>query len=1618
MRFRRLRSTLVILAGLAGAGGCGGHATSAPAPTGESTGDQSAADTTPAPPANPVPSDWTKKNYSSVDLLVADAWAECAYKKSANGTAAPMASPSEMDATDLYLSSVAAEMQATCSTSPAASHAVGLFDGWVAKRGDTSCYASGTTSGVALDTSLPIPVYLSGNPEVALRTASVNYCIAQRLRAQTPGASVGQALVMPLQDQMQLLQIIHERAQIAMLQYGLLGMAFTSPSQPTGLVKSLHIATEEGAFLQWAQTTAANASTQGMLTALGGDFAGAIQLDLAATQELAELFSDQAAADEAKNPIGQQTISDLIWGTGSWRQRLLGLLYGGDPLVQGAARGAVGSDSAPGIGLGQAFAPPTTAALVGLDNPSELAWPASTELPYAQVSVTDAHVAILLGLAQQLDAKAAAANPQGPFVLDLKLAAPVSGAACRGTDLPTSANQLYATVEAALETQQCAQASDAGVCAAVNPSTILAQMAQYQGFALYKDHQITPQHAYTLVQQLDDLIGDDCGGSWSEGARVGALDVGGSVTPTTVNGDSSWRHIAAGTQFAPRVLSETAPVFARLGRFRVPKQIDYAVPLDQQGLVSGAYFNHAERKRALGAIQAFAATREAIENAAEQNTPAGNLYLSLHAAMADAISAAIGDSGVSFSAHAVVQPTGKPAGVFGPDVSPRQPAVFAHSVTGVAPTQAPAASAAYDWDVDVTVPSSDTFWSNNQTYTLLAVPNDPHAATFARFPSAARDGESFSTMTATAAKSAAQPTMDQTDANGHNLARFHFQIALPRATRWTFLVQRADGSTELLAANVTLASFSETVDGTASVLPMVHSYDTRTAVSPERPFEGQYLAFDGHFGTMALRTLAPDTADPSQPAYDGFGLKRHMVPPPDPASLAPDSNGASAQTLVQYHLGLANQMATNLQTSVKTILTDLTQAATDGQTAANAQAQNQQTTSSTRIELCGQPAGGVTPPTDPDAPGSSPLPMCDTKMESKTLDYGTQFAKSIKLDPTQCFDASGNLKPVPNLSIQSLQLKGAWQQFVPTLVDPTLMVVPDPGSDLANAESALSTWLDCATYSLLRSLNMTTKEARAVRVATELSGGSAPPFAQYEGGTLKSAFGKQWQALQDASDIVQQVMLNNAASKQHLASFIAAFQAVQGKAAQNCSPAAMIDSTVAGVSVGASAGFAEASVSVNFSLGPLIAQQQKCLDMKADIDPAAQQAVSNMWDQVTTTMSQATKLTDASAAIQDASAQIAQLVTQADMVTQQANLTQQIADNSLVTSFGLWRTIYNQELYEAQRQARAARIEALIARRAIESTYVVDLSKIAADQQLVVSPRTWADDVYKMDLDIAAAAQQTVGTTSPTSIYPYALSDYVTNLSNFVNGFFSPEQAVSKEEVSQVVNLAGPVTVDPIDQVAWSFFCPTTPLPSGGTWNGTWVEVPAAADEPTWAQRLQAACPIPITRAKVRFSLDPWGRLGMTAPHTENLSTQVNSRWEKFVVNLEGTSVCDVPPPGSPTSDESCLTNGYAMSTLTQIAPTWTVDTNANWATLGFPNTELQGVYAIEAGWTVQASSWTDSNFGPLATSGTRRGLWDHPFGSMYELDVNPGGDPGVYVTRLTGVQLLLMRSFWQVQKP
>ena len=168
----------------------------------------------------------------TVQLLVADAWVGCSAKDGG-------LFDETYSGNDPYLQQIIWLMHVATASDPQA-----IFQTWWDFRQETTNNCDPVTgkpalAGVLIPKSVIREEITTSNGDkdrrkranADLRQAGVNLCIAQRLRNASPGASAGETLLLPEADQRLLLETIRERAQIAMLQYALLGVVFSTSPQ-------------------------------------------------------------------------------------------------------------------------------------------------------------------------------------------------------------------------------------------------------------------------------------------------------------------------------------------------------------------------------------------------------------------------------------------------------------------------------------------------------------------------------------------------------------------------------------------------------------------------------------------------------------------------------------------------------------------------------------------------------------------------------------------------------------------------------------------------------------------------------------------------------------------------------------------------------------------------------------------------------------------------------------------------------------------------------------------------------------------------------------------------------------------------------------------------------------------------------------------------------------------------------------------------------------------------------------------------------------------------------------------------------------------------------------------
>ncbi len=564
-----------------------------------------------------------------VDLMAADAWAQCGARVRSITAGQPGVLSAELS-TDGYLAHLEEMIdKATCpdtfsQTPPSTEFEIvgctptacpSKMKRWARQRQLESCNVDASTGAAAvvafhknneighyLASSLPA----SASPEFSgllkpgvsstilnqavaaaqteVDVAEVNLCMAQRLREHMASAD---SLFLSAADLRQLLEVIRERSQIAMMQYALLARTFTNPDNRSGgpsdpmqaFVTLMHWST-----LSWAP-----------LSDMGQDLAAAVQLHVDATRELAQLLVRSASAriDRAGAPTNNPQAD---FGSGSWRQRLLALLYGGNPLRAATTPGEI--DPA-GKSSEQVWA-----AIEAAESsvPWETAW---TEDPdknwgfpnvfpafvpaqrYGRTPTSDPRVKQLLALARKADALYL--KELNGDLAHIGLYGSTGTLTFRRIDVEKTAPQVWALVEAWLRTEECKKVNPS-CTVGVNDPAMPAEEA-YAASLLWRRYGIQPAHAASLVSMLADvlpLLSEGEGQKWFQPSepsvayeQVGAMHVTGAshtLTPAQLaarlpgrDADEVWYRLAPDFNVVPFGNAERALILTRFGG-----QSDYA----------------------------------------------------------------------------------------------------------------------------------------------------------------------------------------------------------------------------------------------------------------------------------------------------------------------------------------------------------------------------------------------------------------------------------------------------------------------------------------------------------------------------------------------------------------------------------------------------------------------------------------------------------------------------------------------------------------------------------------------------------------------------------------------------------------------------------------------------------------------------------------------------------------------------------------------------------------------------------------------------------------------------------------------------------------------------------
>jgi hypothetical protein len=1472
------------------------------------------------------------------DLLAADAWATCAQNTSGGA-----------GQTDGYLAYLATKMNED-NTCAAAQNLCGssceVTASWRQKRSASACNADTSTGDAKAIDFLPYSPIQLGNPLPAsasfpgyayARTnaqeeiiiADSNLCMAQKLREDSVSAD---GLLLSNADQREILEVTRERVQVAILQYSALAVAFTSQD------KRQLTSFNPNQYLTILRAFADLPENASKLQEMGRDFASAIDLHTQVTDELAQLLARSASAHSSKGvPAGSPGASN--WGVGSWRERLLRLLYGGDPLAAAYASNE---------NLWQHFTG-THADNYLFDDRAK----------FVSEDVQGPEASALLSLARAADA------------LYLRTTVKVDDEVndeFTGIDVDVTSDQMYRAVEASLRHPECLASKVPYACEAAARADDVHGADDYTSTLLWQKRRIAPAHARTLVRMLGQAM-PQLNGRYHDSTEVellgeyeGAMQFTGhhelvqeAVATTRLPGapPGVWYHLDPDFSAIPKGTAERATPF--LSGYRLPTTIDafnvgstqgfIARWRDRPGTESDARVEGSARLRTMGAVSVLSAARDAIFIASHalQSTPSASATAFVDAAKAalPLIGGAVGTRSLAVRPVTIARQT------FGTCPEWNTSNQWCWSMV-----QASSDNRSMDWEIDVGTTADDPFTEVLMVDDIEDVPLPVAAALDPNF-------QSFTGKTRASLLAAARTaTLVETQIGEGNSVRRVYRVSANGSATVLVRNPKAAGTNDelaVLADRVELSSLytSQPVDGVpGKVTPVWRSND------------GKFLSFGGSLNRLAQRAWAALPYDWSRPAFDGFGMPVDWFPPTDPSLYG----SGPGDTAASFYLRSAKEAAGEATTAVQAAIMELLREQSDHDLADSARKKAAGVSAIERTNLCGQST------------------TCDTASEEVTISAGW-------IDPAKC--------ALPFCDKFDLALRS---------------VVPNK-------------------------VNLARAVVRNLPHAANREHESAPAFDEYAGGALQKAMIAEWGALKHLNDSVDDAWRQLDAREAGYKAAQATIDAADDRHRRACSDDAFRDAVDSGKTssfdkrggvwvrgyFGDDTAWWEPTSAVegtyqgsSWNSGPLVQAMNQCFETARDMGPVMTQAAATKAEAWAALGAQITLVSDAGTALRMAVADMSRVIYESNIAVARADLDAQFATAGQLTLFGTYQRLHSDDVWRARAKLESARRYAASARRAIESRYVVDFASMHQPEQFVAAPADWADAIYESDLDARGAAGLSLPipsasnpTPSPSSIATNQIADYVANLEAFVRGYAVSRPTSVVHSDSEIVTLPGPDTRETVqdtsgqlvsvlgrDTAAWTFSCDD---------GMTWIAHPARGQVPATLDVATACGGKGPTRARYRFEMDPWGRVGGDVADLP-YELRHNARWNRFTVNVTGTGVRRCSLAADPAA---CANNPFLRFGLTHTGPAWVTNYDQQWRVLGVSPGRIEGGKALanEESLAIPTNAWGKPNIDLLA----RTELFDRPLGGTYQLELQIS--PEVVLANIEAVQILHDSSYWVKQQ-
>lgn len=1520
----------------------------------------------------------------TVELIVADAMAECGTQSVADVNGAE-------DLLDVYLATVRQDMV----TARCGENFTATLDGWTKQRAEAGCNVDAGNSAEFRTYPLQpvnpsfnatygtearpcgggqesdrVPLFIIKN----IHNTALNACMAQRLRAVMPGTAGAEGIVLDRNQQRELLQVIHDRAQLAMIGYSRLMLA-AQASGSTACTEGGQAAQLPDALLSVAKWITGQPTER--IDGMGHDMATLSEIHVQTTRDLLSLFSRSASAREASSS-DTQSINDRDWAKGGWRQRAAALLFGGDPLSTGANSSAGWSEVLP-----------TT------EN-----WPSHNHVTKA---FTSPESYVFSRLVRECDAQNLVNASTSPFVYQDAL----------------TADTAYKNVEACLRTKACTN-KVAGQCVAVTAADLPGNLP-IAGTLLWKQHRILPEHAQESMKVLAERI------IATDPASPPPFLVRGATTVAS-SGGFLVTHLDKDAMFEPTPATHRAGAFSSLvgtyptlamGKGTEYRTLFMRVDVDsgnrasRQGFMSTADSaqRDAERIRMSGSLAVLGNLRDAYVEALLNPSPNRNRFSSRSPEVLKMLDGAIGTTQLSIRPNLTTNSaSSNPNGFYYFDVLTSDDDPY---FAGAAP----------------------------EDLRLYVLRDSPQAAALATWDGSSINGQTIANLIPfSLGDLVANPTLSMVP--NSNLKRFRFAktINLPANGTWTVVVARGplSGTRSYRSLGSALKLQKMIVGGVAS-----RSYD------PIMPQVSHVIPTGGSLGATLDASMLPDVGQPARPATDAFGLPYRWVPPTNPTLSA----SVQLQSPSAYYLKNAEDAAVEATEAVGTALSKLEQEEADDAALAASAIKSKAVIDDQAKALCG------------DANPKCDLSLTDYQFDSTTLWSNTPQCSLPDGPITQALTACAQ-RSVISAELQA-QLGGLFGGS-PISSCGQLYALQETGT--------LITDMRCSVRNVL------SLTAGRVRIPTVLSNHigdpAVPQFAEYAGGKMQASMIRWWQAHRDlvnGGNNLKDTLVAAEKRADALVNIIGLLDPDGKAACRGGGGGSILGMTgiphyggqffdaigVDGRSAGAFGGSVGGAIVGGGAAGPPGAAlgatlggagggmlggmldggddeekeaqlQVQCDAARAQFGIAQNNAVAEAWAGFAS-MNVATRAYGQSLTnVYLATAELAQIAQEARLTIGTAQLEQKLTASNLGlrSQFGLHRRIHSYDLWRAQALLEGARRQAVIARRAVESEYLVDLSMMTKDEPLVSAPSAWADEVYQYDLSLPSSVGLSAGQQSTGGIYPNKLKDYVKNLQLFVQGYPIARPTAVATNDAELISIPGPFTTQTVKNCSDNLpsagegggiiicngeqCCSTEEVlsPGASAWEFFCIDkwVPANLGFKTnpcnFGTTFTGAGP---TKARVVVRLDPWGR-NNTLLTAEPFESRHNARWGRFSVNMVGTGILDCNKAADPAA---CYAQAFVRFNVRHLGPSWISDSGSGYHLLPVPNG------FVEAGKALAAEQWLDpvaNGFSkPFVAAVQRSEFFGRPFYGSYVFEFELG--PEVRPDRFERVQILTESNYWVTQK-